>query len=52
MTKGISRWRSVAPAELQDVPWLTMPCDRLALLAALRRIISTDSDPSLSLGVI
>jgi len=31
--------RSVAPAELQDVPWLTKPCDRLALLAALHRML-------------
>jgi DNA-binding response OmpR family regulator len=27
--------RSVAPPELQDVPWLHKPCDRRALLAAL-----------------
>ncbi len=27
--------RSVAPPELQNVPWLHKPCDRAALLAAL-----------------
>ncbi|WP_048709691.1 response regulator [Microvirga massiliensis] len=27
--------RSVSPAELQHVPWITKPCDREALLAAL-----------------
>ncbi len=27
--------RTVAPPELQNVPWLTKPCDRAALLAAL-----------------
>jgi DNA-binding NtrC family response regulator len=26
---------SVAPKELQNVPWLVKPCDRVALLAAL-----------------
>jgi DNA-binding response OmpR family regulator len=31
--------RSVAPAELQDVPWLTKPCDRLALLATLHGML-------------
>ncbi len=27
--------RTIAPPDLQDVPWLTKPCDRPALLAAL-----------------
>ncbi len=30
--------RDVAPPELRDVPWLSKPCDRAALLAALTRI--------------
>ena len=29
--------RDVAPLELQDVPWLSKPCDRADLLAALMR---------------
>ena len=29
--------RSVAPPELQNVPWITKPCDREVLLAALIR---------------
>ncbi len=29
--------RSIAPRELQDVPWLHKPCDRAALLAAVTR---------------
>ncbi len=29
--------RDVAPSELQDVPWLSKPCDRADLLAALTR---------------
>jgi DNA-binding NtrC family response regulator len=29
--------RSVAPPELQAVPWINKPCDREALLAALTR---------------
>ncbi len=27
--------REVAPSKLRDVPWLSKPCDRAALLAAL-----------------
>ncbi len=30
--------RSVAPCELQNVPWLNKPCDRAALLAALTHV--------------
>ena len=35
--------RSVAPRELQNVPWISKPCDREVLLAAL-----TDVAPALS----
>src|SRR5215217_881107 len=30
--------RSVAPRELQHVPWISKPCDREVLLAALTRV--------------
>ncbi len=30
--------RDTAPPELRDVPWLSKPCDRPALLAALTRV--------------
>jgi DNA-binding NtrC family response regulator len=30
--------RTVAPPDLQHVPWLNKPCDRPALLAALTRV--------------
>jgi len=30
--------REVAPSELRDVPWLSKPCDRAALLAALTHV--------------
>jgi DNA-binding NtrC family response regulator len=30
--------RSVAPRELQNVPWISKPCDREILLAALTRV--------------
>ncbi len=30
--------RDAAPPELRDVPWLSKPCDRPALLAALTRV--------------
>ncbi len=30
--------REVAPSELWDVPWLSKPCDRAALLAALTHV--------------
>jgi DNA-binding response OmpR family regulator len=33
--------REIACRELQDVPWLAKPCDRLALLAALNCMIPT-----------
>jgi DNA-binding NtrC family response regulator len=37
--------RSVAPPELQHVPWINKPCDREVLLAALTR-----AAPALSEG--
>jgi DNA-binding response OmpR family regulator len=30
--------QTIAPPELQQVPWLNKPCDRPALLAALTRV--------------
>jgi DNA-binding NtrC family response regulator len=30
--------RSIAPRQLQHVPWISKPCDREALLAALTRV--------------
>jgi DNA-binding response OmpR family regulator len=32
------RKRSVAPRELQHVPWISKPCDREVLLAAITRV--------------
>jgi DNA-binding NtrC family response regulator len=31
--------RSVVPRELQNVPWISKPCDREVLLAALTRVV-------------
>jgi len=36
-----SHRHEVAPAELRGVPWLGKPCDRVALLAALTRMVPT-----------
>jgi DNA-binding response OmpR family regulator len=33
------RKRSVAPRELQNMPWISKPCDREVLLAALTRVV-------------
>jgi hypothetical protein len=32
------RKRSVASREIQNVPWISKPCDREVLLAALTRV--------------
>ncbi len=37
--------RDVAPVKLRNVPWLTKPCDRAAILAALTLLITPAQPP-------